>query len=44
MATVIKEDTSAAWIFKLYDKDKKGYIDRNDLLKASKITGIELSE
>ena len=39
-AQVYKEDKSAGWIFKLYDKDNKGYIDKKDLVRASAITGI----
>ncbi len=40
LAQVYKEDNSSGWIFKLYDHDRKGYIDRNDLLRASEVTGI----
>jgi hypothetical protein len=40
MATIEKEDTSANWIFKLYDQKRKGFIDKNDLIRASMITGV----
>jgi Ca2+-binding EF-hand superfamily protein len=40
MATIEKEDTSANWIFKLYDQNRKGFIDKNDLIRASIITGV----
>lgn len=31
-------------LFKLYDKDGKGYIDANDLRRVAQITGIDLSK
>ena len=31
-------------LFKLYDKNGKGYIDVNDLQRVSEITGIPLDE
>lgn len=30
-------------LFKLYDKDGKGYIDANDLRRVAEITRIDLS-
>lgn len=32
------------YIFGLYDKDGKGYIDERDLRRLSRITGVELTE